>query len=273
MDELAQAAGLAYRESGDPDAPPVLLLHGYPESSYMWHRVLPLVAEWGWRAIAPDLAGYGDSDPNPPGSWEHHVALLDEFVSELDLAPVVLVTHDWGVMIGLRWACDAPPKARALVVSDGGFFADRRWHEVANVLRTPGDGEALVDGMTRESFGAALSALVPAIEERALDEYFKCFADEARRRGQLELYRSGDFEKLVPYEGRLATLGVPALIVWGEEDGFAPVALGERFRAELPGSELEVLAGAGHFIWDQRPAELNALLAGFLERLGAPASS
>ena len=54
------------------------------------------------------------------------------------------MTHDWGVLIGLRWACDHPASVTALVISDGGFFADRRWHDLANVMRTPGDGERLV---------------------------------------------------------------------------------------------------------------------------------
>ena len=67
-------------------------------------------------------------------------------------APVALVTHDWGVMIGLRWACDHPGAVSALAISDGGFFADRRWHEVANVMRTPGEGEQLIRAYTREGF-------------------------------------------------------------------------------------------------------------------------
>ena len=69
---------------------------------------------------------------------------LDRFVNEMELAPVDLVTHDWGVLVGLRWACDHPGSVRTLTISDGGFFADRRWHDLANVMRTPGEGEKLV---------------------------------------------------------------------------------------------------------------------------------
>ena len=82
----------------------MLLVHGYPESSYMWLRVLATLADAGWRALAPDLPGYGDSEPAGvgSGSWERHVEALERFVRELDPGPLALVTHDWGVMIGLR---------------------------------------------------------------------------------------------------------------------------------------------------------------------------
>jgi haloalkane dehalogenase len=143
---VRQAAGIAYREAGDAGAPPVLLVHGYPETSYMWRHAMAALADAGWRAVAPDLPGYGDSPPGDrPGTWEEHVESLERFRSALDLDGCVLVVHDWGVMIGLRWACDHPGAARGLVISDGGFFADRRWHDLANVMRTPGEGEQLVD--------------------------------------------------------------------------------------------------------------------------------
>src|SRR5438270_5719433 len=198
---MKQAAGLAYRERGPEDGPAVLLVHGYPESSYMWRQVLPALADAGWRGLAPDLPGYGGSEPDPPGTWERHMEALDRFVSELAPGPVVLVTHDWGVPIGLRWACDHPGVSKALVISDGGFFADRRWHDLANVMRTPGDGERLVRSYERGPFGEALRGLSPGMTDEALAEYWKGFADDTRRLGHLELYRSGDFEKLAPYEG------------------------------------------------------------------------
>ncbi|HEV7847352.1 MAG TPA: alpha/beta fold hydrolase, partial [Thermoleophilaceae bacterium] len=188
---MAEAAGMAYREAGDPAAPPVLLVHGYPESSYMWRHALAALADAGWRAIAPDLPGFGDSEPGErPGTWESHVDALERFRSALGLDDLVLVTHDWGVMIGLRWACDHPGVARALVISDGAFFADRRWHDFANSLRTEGEGERLVEGFTREGLGALMQQLSSGMDPDAVDEYWKGFADERRRRGHLDLYRS-----------------------------------------------------------------------------------
>jgi haloalkane dehalogenase len=266
VSSLERAAGLAYRSAGDSSDRVALLVHGYPESSYMWNEALAALARSGWRALAPDLPGYGDSGADPPGTWERHVEALERFVGELELGPVALVTHDWGVPIGLRWACDHPGSANALVISDGGFFADRRWHDLANVMRTPGEGERLIESYTREGFSAAMRAVSSGMGEQAIEEYWKGFADDTRRMGHLELYRSGDFEKLLPYEGRVAALGVPTLILWGEEDRFASVRMAHRFHEEIPGSQLEVLAGAGHFVWDDEPARATGALVEFLGR-------
>jgi haloalkane dehalogenase len=247
-----------------------LLVHGYPESSYMWQHALPALADAGWRAHAPDLPGYGDSESAGPGcgTWEHHVEALERFAKELELGPVALVAHDWGVAIGLRWACDHPGAASALVISDGGFFSDRRWHDLANVMRTPDEGEKLIRAYTEEGFAAAMRAVSSGMSDRAIAEYWKAFADDTRRLGHLELYRSGEFDKLAPYEGRLAQLGLPALIVWGEGDRFAGVKMAHRFHEELPGSELEILAGAGHFVWDDEPERATRALVEFLTRRG-----
>jgi haloalkane dehalogenase len=254
-------SGLAYREEGTGDRV-ALLVHGYPESSYMWRALMPVLAEAGWRAVAPDLAGFGDSPLEGPGTWEAHVDRLARFHRELGLGRVLLVTHDWGVLIGLRWACHNPDAVAGLVISDGGFFADRRWHDLANVMRTPGEGEKLMDAITRDALAAAL----PAVSADAIDEYWKAFETEHRRRAHLELYRSGDFEKLEPYEGKLAALGVPSLIVWGAEDRFAGVRMAHRFHDELPKSELAIIA-AGHFVWEEAPETANGAVARFVSRV------
>jgi haloalkane dehalogenase len=264
---VAEAAGMAYREAGDPAGPVVLFVHGYPESSYMWRHAMSAAADAGWRALAPDLPGYGDSAPDPPGTWERHVDALERFRSALGLDDVVLVVHDWGVMVGLRWACDHRGAARALVISDGGFFADRRWHDLANTMRTPGEGEKLIDSFTREGFEALMGQASRGIGPDAVEEYWKCFADDVRRRGHLELYRSGDFEKLDPYEGCVAGLGLPALVLWGADDRFAGVKMAHRFHEEIAGSELVVLEGAGHFVWEDEPEASSRALAAFLGRL------
>lgn len=232
----------------------------------MWRAALDALAARDLYAVAPDLPGYGDSEPRAggPQSWERHVETLERIRVDEDLGKVALVGHDWGGLIGLRWACEHPDAVWAVVASDTGFFPDGRWHGMAQAMRTPGQGEDLVDGTTREVFGQMLGAVSRGIDEKAADEYFKAYADEPRRRGQLELYRSGDFEKLEPYQGRLAALGVPFLALWGEDDPFAPVAGGQRFVDEIPGARLEVIPGTGHFVFDDEPELAAEALASFL---------
>ena len=257
---------LHHREAGTPGDPAVLLVHGYPESSHMWRAVLPALAAAGFHAVAPDLAGFGDSEPDPPGTWERHVEALERFRAERELDSLALVVHDWGGLIGLRWACDHPGAAWALCISDTGFFADGEWHGLAQAMQTEGQGEELVDGMTEEGFTAMLGQISSGVGAADAHEYFKAFGDEPRRRGQLELYRSGDFGQLAPYEGRLAGLGVPTFLLWGEDDPFAPLAAAQRFQQEIPGAELEVIAGAGHFVVDDAPDRYAEALVAFLMR-------
>jgi haloalkane dehalogenase len=231
----------------------------------MWNGVMPAVAEAGWRAVAPDLAGFGDSPPNPPGTWERHVESLERFRRELGIERCVPVMHDWGGLIGLRWACEHPDAPRALVISASGFFPDGRWHGMAKALKEPGTGEQVIDGFTREGFDAVMRQSSAGMSDEAIGEYWKGFGDETRRRGSLELYRSGDFSKLEPYD--LAGLGVPTLLVWGEQDEFAPLAGAHRFERELPDTELVVIDGTRHFVWEDAPQECAAALTRFLARV------
>ncbi len=262
---------LAHREAGEARNGEVLLLHGFPESSAMFDPLLEPIARAGWRAVAPDLVGFGDSEPSGPGSatWSAQVDAVETLRARLGLGRVVLVVHDWGGLIGLRWACDHPDAVQALVISDTGFFADAAWHDLAAALRTPGTGEELVDGMTREAFGGLLHAVSSGMDEAAIDGYARALSTPQRRAAMLELYRSGDFAELAPYEGQLAQLGIPTLLLWGAEDPFAPLAGAHRFAAEIPGAELVVVEDAGHFVYDDAPGRCAREIIGFLDRLAA----
>lgn len=273
-----QAAGLVFREAvpeGEPRGT-LLCLHGFPESSHMWEAVLEAAGRAGWRALAPDLPGFGDSPLGDPaagaGTWEGHVDALARFHAELDLGPVVLALHDWGGLIGLRWGCDNPASVRGIVASATGFFPDGKWHGMAQAMRTPGQGEELAAGMTREALGAVLRS-VSRMDAAALDACWKAFDGDDRRAAVLALYRSGDFEKLAPYEGRLAELGVPAMLVWGADDAFAPLAGARRLRDEIPGARLVVLEDEGHFVFDDAPRLAAGLVAGFLDEIPAQAAA
>src|SRR4051812_35087222 len=256
---------LHHREAGEPGNPAVLLVHGYPESSYMWRDILPPLAAAGYHALAPDLPGYGDSAADGPATWERHVEALERFRAQLGLEDVALVVHDWGGLVGLRWACDHPDAVRALVISDTGFFSDGQWHDLAVAMRTPGTGEELVDGLTAEAFGGLMHAVSTGMTDEAIAAYASILSTPQRRAALLELYRSGEFSELEAYDGKLAALGVPTLLLWGADDAFAPVAGAERFREEIPDSELAVVDGAGHFVFDDAPERCTAEVVSFLD--------
>lgn len=256
--ELKRAGEIAYREvgteaGGDRDSLPVLLIHGYPETSFMWRGLMPALAASGRRAIAPDLPGYGSSPLSNSGTWEDHVDAIERFRHELGLDRVTLIVHDWGGLIGMRWACDHPQAVGALALSGTGFFPDGKWHGLGEALRTEGAGEAVVDAIERDGFAAMLRQTGRGFDDDAIEEYWKSYATEEQRRAQLALYRSGDFVKLAPYEGRLAELDIPTLILWGGDDTFAPVGGAHRFRHQIPDSKLVVVEGAGHFVFEDDP--------------------
>jgi haloalkane dehalogenase len=173
--------------------------------------------------------------------------------------------HDWGGFVGLAWACEHPELVSALVISDTGFFSDGRWHGVADAMRSD-QGEELIGALERDGFAGLLRADGAQFSEEEVDEYWRPFAEGRARAATLEFYRSMDFSKLAPYEGKLGELGVPTLLLWGAEDKFAPIGGAHRFRKEIPGAKLVAIEGAGHFVFDQErgttTAEVVAFLAG-----------
>lgn len=257
--------GLAFREQGE--GPTALLVHGYPNSSYLFRDILPAVAGAGFRAVAPDLPGYGDSPlDGREGTWDDHVEALTAFIDEHALAPLVLIVHDWGGLIALRWACEHPEQVRALVLMSTGFFADGKWHGMAQAMRA-GEVDDLVEHMDREGFAGLMRQAAPNADAQAIDEYFKGFATVERRRAGLALYRSGNFEELARYQGRLAAMAVPTLILWGADDDYAPVATAYRFKKEIPHADMAILEGAGHFVMEDEPERVSGEIAAFLGAL------
>ncbi len=266
---LKHTGGIAYREaepSGASEGAPVLCLHGWPQSSYMWRHLLPALASTGRVALAPDLAGFGDTPPDPPGTLERQVELVERFRRELGLERVVLVVHDTGGVIGLRWACEHPDAVTGLVISNTGFFPDIEWAAIAKTMRTPIQGEALVDSLSREGFGTMLVETADSFDARALDEYWKAFSTPASRRGMLELYRSFDLDELKPYHRKLAELGVPTLVLWGQQDEFLPLDYASRFAREIPGAKLVLLEGVRHFLYEDEPERCAREVVDFLGR-------
>ena len=264
--ELRHLGPTAYREARpevESDSP-VVLVHGFPQSSRMWVGLLGPLTAAGRRCVAPDLYGLGDSNDDSPATFEHNLEAFGELLDSLELDRVALVVHDWGGFIGLAWACEHPERVESLVISDTGFFSDGRWHGIAEAIRGE-QGEQLVAAIDRAGFAAVLrSSEASAFDDAEIDAYWAPFEQGRGKRATLEFYRSMDFAKLAPYEGRLAELGVPTLLLWGEDDQFAPVAAAKRFEREIPSSRLVVVEGAGHFVFDEQPERCVREVVGFL---------
>ena len=265
--ELKRTGELTYREvdpGADAGERPVVLVHGFPESSLMWASVMEELARAGRRCLAPDLYALGDSTGPVPATYESNVEAFGAWVEELGLGKIALVVHDWGGFIGLTWACRNPDRVEALVLSSTGFFADGKWHGMAQAMRGE-QGESLVAALDRDGFAGLLrSAGETTFSDDEIDAYWAPFAEGRGRQATLDFYRSMDFDKLGPYQGKLGELGVPVLLLWGADDPFAPLAGAQRFEREIPDSRLVAIEGAGHFVYDEQREASAREVAAFL---------
>jgi len=111
-----------YVEAGDPDGEVVLCLHGQPDWSYLYRRMIPILAEAGLRVIAPDHLGFGRSDKPvqlDDYTYLQHVAWIEEFMDRLDLQQITPIVQDWGSLIGLRCVGNRPDRFARVVVANG----------------------------------------------------------------------------------------------------------------------------------------------------------
>jgi haloalkane dehalogenase len=114
-----------YVEAGDRSGEVVLLLHGQPDWSYLYRKMIPVLADAGFRVIAPDLIGFGKSDkPVQLADYRflHHVAWVEEFIDVLGLHAITPVVQDWGSLIGLRCVGNRPHRFARVVVANGNLL-------------------------------------------------------------------------------------------------------------------------------------------------------
>ncbi|WP_281689410.1 haloalkane dehalogenase [Pseudonocardia thermophila] len=263
---------MAWVEAGPADGPPVLLLHGEPTWSYLYRRMLPVLAGAGLRAIAPDLVGFGRSDkPAEPAdhSYARHVEWVRALAFDvLDLRDVTLVGQDWGGLIGLRLVAEHPQRFRACVAANTGlptgdrdmpevWWRFRRTVEKAEVL----DVARLVRSGCRMPLGPAAHA---AYDAPFPDESFK-----AGPRVMPTLVPTRPDDPATPANRAawevLRTLDLPLLCAFSDGDPITAPML--PLLRELPGAagrEHPTIAGAGHFLQEDAGPQLAAEIVRFI---------
>jgi pimeloyl-ACP methyl ester carboxylesterase len=262
--ELGEEAPVFYHSSpyeGDP----VLYLHGAPTSSDDWIPFLELTG-----GIAPDLPGFGRSSKSGhlDYSMAGHANFLERFLEHLDIGRVKLVAHDWGAAGGLVLAQRSPSRVERLVLCDATPLLDGfEWHRLGRLWRSPVVGELAMGSVSRRTLARALrnaSARPEAWTKERLATVWDQF-DHGTQRAILRLYRDADPSRLAAAGLGLEELDMPTLIAWGERDPWLGPELAQRYAERLPHAEVEVIEGAGHWPWLDRP-ELVERVAAFLNQ-------
>jgi pimeloyl-ACP methyl ester carboxylesterase len=251
---------LAYVDEGD--GPAVLLLHGFPTSAHLWRDLVPMLAP-RFRAVAPDLLGYGDSDK--PGqeavtvrSQADHVR---DLLDALGLERVAVVGHDIGGGIAQLLAFEGLVESLVLIDS----ICLDSW-PIEGVRMIQQADPATVD----EEFVANLVSITfdlgmghPArLQEEDREEFVRPWRSDPP--ALIRAARGIDGVGLVGTEEQLASLDTRTLIVWGEDDPFQPSDLAERLGELLPGSTVALLPGCSHFVTEDAPEAVLPLISEYL---------
>jgi haloalkane dehalogenase len=271
----ADAGGLrmAYVEAGPPDAEPVLLLHGEPSWSFLYRKVIPVLAEAGLRAIAADLIGFGRSD-KPAEVADHSYAAHVEWVrafafDALGLTRVTLVGQDWGGLIGLRLVAEHPGRFARVVAANTGLPTGDHpmpdvWLRFREVVRT-----APALSVSRLVQSGCQTALSPAVLA-AYDAPFPDPSYAAAVRAMPNLVPAAPDDPASDANRaawqRLAEWDKPFLVAFSDRDpitgAMAPVL--KRAMPGAAGLEHPVLHGAGHFLQEDAGQQLGDIIAAFI---------
>jgi pimeloyl-ACP methyl ester carboxylesterase len=257
---------LAYREAGT--GPPLLLLHGWPTSSFLWRDVIPALAR-SHRVLALDLPGFGGSD-KPEGArytFGYFEDAIDRFLAAVGADDIALAAHDIGGPVGLHWALRRPGRVQRLALLNTLVFPEFSdvVIEFVQALTTPGRREELTSPEGLEAIlrlGLADDAHATPEAIAGIQEPFG--TDAARR----SLAHAGiGLEPGVFYElaRDLPKLDIPLRLIYGEQDRILPdvAETMARLKAAVPDAELTALPHCGHFLQEDAPEEVGDLLARF----------
>ena len=266
MSRRIQVDGAGINVSEWGAGPPILLLHGNPDSSLMWEGVAKRLAA-SFRCIAPDLPGFGHSDV--PASFEPSLEGMAQFVEAARQAigintPLDLVAHDFGGPFAFAWAVKHPDSVRRMVAINTLFFSDYRWHFWARVWRTPILGELSMAMMNRVMFAQELKR---GSGGRIPDDHIHqtwALITPRMKREVLRLYRATNPEALRGWENELLALTArkPTLVIWGDKDPYIPLRYAERFRAK----KVIHIAQGGHWPPVEAPEETAEHIGQFLSQ-------
>ncbi len=264
-----------FQRRTEGDGIPTVFVHGNPTSSADW---LPFMRLLEGPSVAPDLPGWGRSERPDPRRFDGTMTGLGAFLGRwLDAAGIGeyrLVCHDWGV-VSLIAAQTHPERVRGLVLINAvPLLPGYRWHWVARWFwRRRVVGELFNAAATRPAL--RLISRQASATPGPLPEEFIEAAWATRPSGswpqQLALYRSAEPKALAAAGARLGELECPALVAWGVEDPYIPVAFGRRYAEALPDAELLEVERASHWPWIDRP-DLVGSVVDFLQRPGEAAA-
>ena len=265
---------------GPADGPLVVLLHGWPQTSFCWRLVMPRLAGAGYRCIAVDLPSLGDSAPPPDGRHD-----TDSIARTLNarIAPLVggrpfhLVTHDVGTWVGYPYAFLFPDEVLSLVLSDAalpglplshiGYPLTRgvtSWHFFFHAL--PELPAALIEGRERlylEWFFRNKSARPDVVAPDAVDHYVAKYSGPGRMDATLAYYRDiFDSMEQNRAHAQTARLAMPVLAIGAELGVGDRLGLAMAHAAEL--SESRVFKGAGHYLPEETPQDFARAVLDFI---------
>lgn len=243
----ADGVELFYREAGDPSAPVILLLHGFPASSFMFRELIPRLAD-DYRVIAPDLPGFGftriPSERNYKYSFDGLASTIEAFAKALKLNRYAIYVFDYGAPTGFRLATAHPERITAIVSQNGNAYEEglsSGWNPIQKYWKesTAQNRAALRDFLTPETtkwqytHGVSDPESVPP-ESYTLDAAL--LARPGNKDIQLDLFLDyASNVKLYPkFQEYFRKSQPPLLAIWGKNDPFFIPAGAEAFRKDLP---------------------------------------
>lgn len=274
-----QGRTVFYREAGDPAAPTLVLLHGFPTSSHMFRGLIDDLSD-RYHLIAPDHIGFGYSDAPAVNEFEYSFENLTTvtlgLLDHLGLDRFALYIQDYGAPIGLRIASRQPERVTALVVQSGNAYVEGFtpfWDVLfAHAQDRPANEPAVRKLLELDATRWQYTHGVPAerLDRISPDTWT---LDQARldRPGnkeiQLQLFWDYQFnlEGYPAFQDYFRTHQPPTLITWGEHDEIFGADGARAFASDLPDAEIHLL-DAGHFALESHGPEIAALIRSFLER-------